>query len=56
MPDLIIKLALGLLVLMVMMRLCCALAHGIFCIAAFVGFVVLAAVPIVVIAAITRAV
>ncbi len=56
MLDLVIKLALGLLVLMVMMRLCCALVHGIFCIAAFVGFVVLAVVPIVVIAAIARAV
>ena len=55
MLDLFIKLTLGLLVLMVMMRLCCALVHGIFCMAAFVGFVVLVVVPIVVILAIARA-
>lgn len=56
MLDLIIKLALGLFVFMIMMRLCCALVHSIFCMAAFVGFVMLAVVPIVIIVVIARAV
>lgn len=56
MLDLAIRLALGLLVLAVVIKLCCALVKGIFCMAVFVGFVVLAVVPIAVIVAIARAV